>query len=63
MKRHVVDRGVDIKHIPEMNELSYSDAKGLVMGAAVPCYKIYENKQLSAKYPALYDSSSLIGGI
>lgn len=63
VKRYVVDRVVDIKHIPEMNELSYSDAKGLVMGAAVPCYKIYENKEISSKYPALQDSSSLIGGI
>jgi len=63
VKRYIVDRVVDVKHVPEFNELSYSDAKGLVLGAAVPCCRVYENNQISAKYPALYDSAFLIGGI
>jgi carbon-monoxide dehydrogenase medium subunit len=54
---------VDIKDIPELNELSYDPASGLTLGAAVPCYKIYQNSEVSAAYPGLIDSASLIGGI
>tara|TARA_B100001750_G_C15454755_1_gene570938 strand:- start:575 stop:1372 length:798 start_codon:yes stop_codon:yes gene_type:complete len=54
---------VDVKGIPELNELSYDDQSGLTLGAAVPCYKIYENKIIPNVYQALGDSASLIGGI
>ena len=54
---------VDIKGIPELNVVSYDSTKGLTLGAAVPCYKIYEDETLAKAYPGLIDSASLIGGI
>jgi len=54
---------VDIKGIPELNVVSYDATKGLTLGAAVPCYKIYEDETLAKAYPGLIDSASLIGGI
>ena len=54
---------VDIKGIPELNVLSYDAAKGLTLGAAVPCYKIYQDATLAAAYPGLIDAAAMIGGI
>ncbi len=54
---------VDVKSIPELNAISYDASKGLTLGAAVPCYKIYEDKALAAAYPGLIDTAWLIGGI
>jgi carbon-monoxide dehydrogenase medium subunit len=54
---------VDIKRIPETNLLSYHPAEGLIIGAAVPCYRLYEDRQVREMYPALVDSSSIIGGV
>jgi carbon-monoxide dehydrogenase medium subunit len=53
---------VDVKGIPELNEISYSPSNGLTLGAAVECYKIYGNSEVSKAYPGLIDSASLIGG-
>ena len=61
--RRTVDRLVDVKNIPETNEISYTPQDGLHLGAAVPCYRIYQNKAVSEAYPGLVDSASLIGGI
>ena len=41
--RRAPDWLVDIKHVPEVNELTYDPARGLTLGAAVPCYRIYEH--------------------
>ena len=60
--RRDIDALVDIKHIPDVNELS-CDAKGLVIGSAVPCCLIYENKAIAKAYPGIIDAVSLIGGI
>ncbi|MCB0080240.1 MAG: FAD binding domain-containing protein, partial [Caldilineaceae bacterium] len=54
---------VDIKHVPETTELSYSAENGLRLGAAVPCHRLYNDKEISAAYPGLMDSASLIGGV
>jgi carbon-monoxide dehydrogenase medium subunit len=61
--RRSVDLLLDIKEIPEVNQLSYDPVKGLCIGAAVPCYKIYQNAEIAAAYPGLIDAVSLIGGI
>jgi len=54
---------VDIKFIPELNELCYDPADGLWLGAAVPCYRIYGNPAIAHAYPGLIDAASLIGGV
>ena len=54
---------VDGKSVPELSELSYSPEFGLTLGAAVPCYEIYQNAEVAKAYPGLIDSASLIGGI
>jgi carbon-monoxide dehydrogenase medium subunit len=54
---------VDGKSISELNELSYSPQSGLTIGAAVPCYQIYQNAEVAKAYPGLIDAASLIGGI
>ena len=54
---------VDIKDISELNHLTYDSQKGLTIGAAVPCYKIYQDDQIAGLYPGLVDSASLIGSI
>ncbi len=57
------DLVVDVKCIPELDELSYDDASGLTIGAAVECYRIYSDEGIAAYYPGLVDAASLIGGI
>jgi CO/xanthine dehydrogenase FAD-binding subunit len=61
--RRDVSLMVDVKRIPEANELSFSPETGLHLGAAVPCYRIYEDATVARHYPALIDSAALIGGI
>ena len=53
---------VDIKEIPELNEIRYDANSGLTLGAAVPCFRIYEHADVKQAYPALIDVASLIGG-
>ena len=57
------DLVIDVKGVPELNEISYDVDKGLTLGAAVECFKVYSDKTVAAKYPGLVDSASLIGGI
>ena len=57
------DRLVDLKRIPETAELSYDRKTGLVIGAAVPCFRLYEDRRVAELYPALVDSASIIGGV
>jgi CO/xanthine dehydrogenase FAD-binding subunit len=54
---------VDLKRIPELNEIRYDPAHGLTLGAAVPCYRIYGDPAVSRFYPALAEVAALIGGI
>jgi carbon-monoxide dehydrogenase medium subunit len=53
---------LDIKKIPELMELGYSPERGLRLGAAVPCYRIYGDAKVAAAYPALADAARIIGG-
>ncbi len=61
--RRSADLVVDVKEIPELNEISYSPQTGLTIGAAAACYQIYANADVAAKYPGLVDSAGLIGSI
>jgi CO/xanthine dehydrogenase FAD-binding subunit len=53
---------VDVKKLPEVNELAYDPQTGLRLGAAVPCHKIYNNATIAHAYPGLMDAFTLIGG-
>jgi CO/xanthine dehydrogenase FAD-binding subunit len=53
---------VDIKQVPEANELAYDPVGGLRLGAAVPCYCIGRDPTVARIYPGLVDAVSLIGG-
>ena len=61
-RRHL-ERLVDIKEVPEVNQLSYDPQNGLQLGSAVPCYRIYQDKTVCQVYPGLIDVAALIGGI
>lgn len=56
------DLVVDIKKIPELTGIDFS-TKGLRIGAAVPCYRLYHDPEITAAYTALTDSAAIIGGI
>ena len=60
--RKETDLVVDAKHIPELNTISYDGASGLTLGAAVPCYRIYKDRNVTETYPSLAEIASLIGG-
>ncbi len=60
-ERFEIDVIVDVKSIPELSALSLNG--GLVIGAAAPCCRIYEDSSVSAAYPGIIDAASLIGGI
>ncbi len=61
-RRRNVDLLVDIKRIPETQQIEYDSAKGLTVGAAVPAYRIYGDELVRRLYPALVDAVSVIGG-
>jgi CO/xanthine dehydrogenase FAD-binding subunit len=54
---------IDIKRIPEVNELTLDAIQGLTVGAAVPCYRICQDRAIAKAYPGLVDAVSLIGGV
>lgn len=54
---------IDVKRIPELNELRYDPRGGLTFGAAVPCCRIYEDPALQKAYRALAEVAALIGGV
>jgi CO/xanthine dehydrogenase FAD-binding subunit len=54
---------VDLKNVAELNTLSYAAREGLVLGAAVPCYRVAEHPEIQKWYPGLVDAVSLIGGV
>lgn len=60
--RRDLDLLVDIKHIPDLNELSYDPAHGLRFGAAVPCYRLCEHPCVARAFPGLIEAAGLIGG-
>lgn len=61
--RRQVDVVVDLKRIPDLMELRFDPQEGLFIGAAVPCYRLNNSAEVREHYPALIDSSHLIGGV
>ncbi|MCB0061659.1 MAG: xanthine dehydrogenase family protein subunit M [Caldilineaceae bacterium] len=53
---------IDVKGLPETTELSFDAEKGLTLGAAVPCHRMYNDGKIAAAYNGLMDSAHLIGG-
>ena len=62
-RRREVKLFVDIKPINETQELKYDPDGGLTIGAATPCYRIYNDETVKRLYPALVEASSVIGGV
>ena len=60
--KRAVDWMVDIKAIPEVNVLTHDAQNGLRLGAAVPCYEIYDVEAIRENFPALVDATKIIGG-
>lgn len=57
-----LDLVVDVKNIPELNELTFDPDNGLTIGAAVPCYRVYGNSTVRSVYPGIVDAANIIGG-
>jgi CO/xanthine dehydrogenase FAD-binding subunit len=53
---------MDVKRVPELNEIAYDPVRGLTLGAAVPCYRIYGSAPVARAYPSLAEVAALIGG-
>ena len=51
--RRIVERLVDIKEVPEANQLLCDPDSGLQLGSGVPCYKIYQDQAVANTYPGL----------
>ena len=62
-RRRQVSLFVDIKPVPETQELTYDPDAGLTVGAALPCYRIYADPTVRRLYPALVEAASVIGGV
>jgi len=62
VRRKQPDLVIDVKNIPELSELRLDEA-GLTMGASVSCKSVFESEGIVKAYPALADSTRLIGGI
>jgi carbon-monoxide dehydrogenase medium subunit len=60
---HDLDVVVDVKKIPELNQVAFDPATGLTVGAAVSCAQVYEHPDVVAHYPGLVDAASIIGGV
>ena len=59
--RLALDTVVDLKRIPELMAISVS-GNGLTVGASVPCHQLNTAQAVRDAYPALIDSTHLIGG-
>jgi carbon-monoxide dehydrogenase medium subunit len=53
---------VDVKKIPELTHVEFSSEQGLQLGASVTCWRIYNDPEIVAAYPALADAVHIIGG-
>lgn len=61
-RRRDIDLFVDVKHIPELIGVTYTAGTGLSVGAATPLYQLYGHADVKQHYPALVESTHVIGG-
>lgn len=61
--RRTVGLVVDIKGIPQLNEIHWEPQTGLTIGAAVPCVRVARSPLVQTHYPALHTASTMIGSI
>jgi CO/xanthine dehydrogenase FAD-binding subunit len=54
---------VDVKKIPNLNELSWDAQNGLRIGAAVSCSRISLFAPVRERYPALAEACALVGSV
>jgi CO/xanthine dehydrogenase FAD-binding subunit len=52
---------VDLKRIPEITAISWSEAGDLVLGAAVTMRRIHEDRRIRETYPALAEGAEAVG--
>jgi CO/xanthine dehydrogenase FAD-binding subunit len=60
--RMTPDLLVDLKKVPELTRLEFCGEQ-LHIGAAVPCYRLYEDERIARDYAALAESCQIIGGV
>ena len=58
-----LDAIVDVKNIPELTQISHYPDGSVSIGAAVPCYQIYEDQKIRDTFPGIIDAVEMIGGI
>ncbi len=58
-----LDAIVDVKNIPELTQISHYPDGSVSIGAAVPCYQIYEDQKIRDSFPGIIDAVEMIGGI
>ena len=58
-----LDAIVDVKNIPELTQISHYPDGSVSIGAATPCYQIYEDQKIRDSFPGIIDAVEMIGGI
>lgn len=53
---------LDVKKIPELQSVELQPDGSLLIGAVVPCWKLYTDAAIAQHCPALIDASKIIGG-
>lgn len=61
--RRQPDVVIDIKKVPELNALTIDASGALTLGAAVACYRVYQDAAVRKHFPALAETAEIIGGI
>jgi len=61
--RRSVARIVDLKRIPALTEIRLPREGGAWIGAAVTCRTLNQHAEFKQRFPGMYDSTHLIGGV
>jgi len=54
---------IDVKHIPELTQVTLDSQTGLRVGAAASCHEICADANVRRYYPGLVDAVRLVGGM